>query len=701
MARLSKTTPFHIYSDADASTLEPTEDLSSEGNVKHGEELEKTAGWTGGRRDDGFVTESDDDAKAGLDERAQEGDDEKNYTRTSISSLPESNYPTDFERTPMHKPYTPTYSRPSVRRMQMSSPLRKSRYGTPQSEPRGSPRAKIRGNDNDLDERESRQLPLVLLHITVLPVNIPWSVQAMREVLPSHTLESMQLLRSKLSGNVVKRGILIPHPRDDYELLEEKLLEALELQQPLLTKCGHYRNRHSTDSTMTAGSGSNDSGMGSSVEESDDEHCSTCHHHLKAAGSGKQKWSIRVFAANGLMHASAWSAAWSEMERVDVEIMSYIKDDLRIKLDEMESQAHAVVHIDREEEERRVNQMVEDRMRILEDDAERAREAAMAREIEQIVMNEQRQQANATPDAGLGHAEKPKTSEPAYTDEAASTELPDIYRHKDIPLSILLRNYTFLLMRKRANLVTLLFITAISGLLLTLDSTALYMPSIDISTLSMQTSESVGPLLGIPSAPKPQSGGGGSPVGLLDAKVDDSLMDPETAHTVATYPAVITEHSVVQDLAAARTVAGSLEPTSGLPIENGPHAEERHPQNEDAIPHEQSNIDGSQSVENGDNFEKVEEMGEPLPEGLKQGLFDQCPPASSLPIDLTRCVANEEDLEHATAPASAIADDAANLPSDVSHARRYETCMFMPLTLEELSQCSVMEGQDEDIHPLV
>lgn len=461
MARLSKTSPFQIYNDGN-STSEAVQREGFDENVKEQEKSEEPFAWT--RKDDGFVTESDDEIKGLNYDGAQEGDDEKNYTRTSISSFPESSYPTDFERTPMHKPYTPSYVRPSSRRMQMSSPLRKGKFGTPYSEPRGSPRSRRKDFD-DNDSHEPKRFPLILLHITALPISITWTYQAMRETLPQHVLDNLQLLKSKLSPTVLKRGILIPHPRDDYELLEEKLLEALELQEPRISKCGHYRNRHSTDSTVTTASSSTDSGIGSSVDGSDEEHCSTCHHHLRAAGSGKQKWSIRVYAANGLMRASAWSAAWSEMERVDVEIMPWIKDELRIKLDEANTQELVVAKVDHEADEVRINQLVEERLKLLEQDSERAREAEMSREIERIVINEQRQFSQAAQEASIEQIEAAKRTEHVPTSQPISTELPNIYRPKDIPLSILLCNYIFLLARKPKNMAVFLLVLFISGML--------------------------------------------------------------------------------------------------------------------------------------------------------------------------------------------------------------------------------------------
>lgn len=321
----------------------------------------------------------------------------------------------------------------------------------------------------------------------------------MRETLPQQILDNLQLLRSKLSPTVLKRGILIPHPRDDYELLEEKLLEALDLEEPRISKCGHYRNRHSTDSDLTNATSSTDSGVGSSVEDgSDDEHCSTCHHHLLAAGSGKQKWAIKVYAANGLMRASAWQAAWSEMERVDVEIMPWIKDELRIKLDEANTQELVVAKIDPEADELRINQLVEERLRLLEQDSERAREAAMSREIERIVINEQRQFSQAIQEATVGQVEATKRVDRTPTSEPISTELPNIYRPKDIPLSILLWNYIFLLARKPKNMAIFFLVVLVTGLLAILGPAPMAASMVEMSTLVTSKASDMGLLWATP-----------------------------------------------------------------------------------------------------------------------------------------------------------------------------------------------------------
>jgi hypothetical protein len=498
MARLSKTTPFQIHSDNGHATSEAARHSGSDETVDEQERPEQPFAWSGGRKDDGFVTESDDERKGMNDDGAQEGDDEKNYTRTSISSFPESSYPTDYERTPIHKPYTPTYARPSSRRMQMSSPLRKGKFGTPYSEPRGSPRSRRKDFDADNDNHEPKPFPLILLHITTLPVKISWSYQSMREILPQHVLENLQLLKFKLSDTVLKRGILIPHPRDDYEVLEEKLLEALELQEPRISKCGHFRNRHSTDSDLTTASSGADSGVGSSVDGSDEEHCSTCHHHLLAAGSGKQKWSIKVYAANGLMRASAWSAAWSEMERVDVEIMPWFKDDLRIKLDEMNTQEIVVKDVNHKADELRINQLVEERIKLMEEDSERAREAEMSREIERIVIDEQRQFSQSAQEAPMEQTKPAKPAEDVPASQPTSTELPNIYRPKDIPLSILLWNYVFLLAKKPKNMAVFFLVVLVSGLLLAVEPATISSGIAEVSSVVMSKTANMGLVQDVP-----------------------------------------------------------------------------------------------------------------------------------------------------------------------------------------------------------
>ena len=51
------------------------------------------------------------------------------------------------------------------------------------------------------------------------------------------------------------------------------------------------------------------------------------------AGRGDRRWDIKIFAANGLMRAGAWGAAWREMERVDVEVLPWMEERVKRELE--------------------------------------------------------------------------------------------------------------------------------------------------------------------------------------------------------------------------------------------------------------------------------------------------------------------------------------------------------------------------------
>ena len=298
MARPSKSQshPFTIYQDSGIptpdSTYEPSFDEAArqtlEPQVEGDGELEKQN--VNSAAEHNGLHELDTDTGFVQHDGYDDADDERRVSaitgRTSVSSLPEWTDNTDNET----KPYTPPVIRPSfmrpesVRRMQMRSPppfsprssrqsvLRnsRSRAGTPQSvrssvNAHGSPRSQRHiSEETTSSERavNARLYPLVLLHVTLLPVRLPWSLEAMQELLPESTLDQLQVLKGKVSDTILQRGILVPHPREEYEMLEERLLEALELEEERLTKCGHFRGhaRDSTSSVSTVGD-SSDSGL--------------------------------------------------------------------------------------------------------------------------------------------------------------------------------------------------------------------------------------------------------------------------------------------------------------------------------------------------------------------------------------------------------------------------------------------------------
>jgi hypothetical protein len=180
----------------------------------------------------------------------------------------------------------------------------------------------------------------------------------MVRIMPDWLVENYKLLEEKLQDIILmRRGLLIPHPRDEYDLLEERILESLELKTPRLLKCGHFvppeddTDREDEDDDVSVlddntGRGSRMSG-GTFTEERewkesvlDAAHasmCTDCHGELKrpgkGVGAGKRRWDIKIYAANGLMRSNAWMACWNDMERCDVEISPWIPDDLRKTLE--------------------------------------------------------------------------------------------------------------------------------------------------------------------------------------------------------------------------------------------------------------------------------------------------------------------------------------------------------------------------------
>lgn len=272
----------------------------------------------------------------------------------------------------------------------------------------------------------------------------------MKDLLPPQVLENLQLLRSKVSETVLQRGILIPHPREEYEMLEERLLEALELKEERVTKCGHFLGRVSGSSRESI----SDSGLGSSAEGSEDgDRCALCRCHIQCIAGKKQEWSVKVFAANGLMRTAAWAAAWSEMESVDVEILPWISEEDRRKLDQ---------RMEEEEEERQVRERLEGEGSVLQ--KRLSMEEIDADEIEEILEARERSTdcgAFATSSALTATTQGSPQPRSKSSSGAGPSDLPPIYRTSQVPVSALLRNYLFLLVQDRRN-VAVFFIAILA-----------------------------------------------------------------------------------------------------------------------------------------------------------------------------------------------------------------------------------------------
>ena len=269
-------------------------------------------------------------------------------------SVLESNYEPSYPKSPHFTPLktrSPFRNPSSVRAMQMdttpphlASPssssqqrqklYRPSRQGTPRS---------VRSHRSTMSspsklsptKKMKKEYPLVLLHVTLLPIPLHYSQEVLECVLPPSILENWKLLQEKATDTVLERGILIPHPREDYDLLEERLLESLELKIPRILKCGHFHL--SPEEEVDIANDSESDGQGDD-DANDADICLDCGRRIRdgkygSAGTGSKRWDIKLFAANGLMRAGAWSAAWREMERVDVEILPWMEEDMKRELE--------------------------------------------------------------------------------------------------------------------------------------------------------------------------------------------------------------------------------------------------------------------------------------------------------------------------------------------------------------------------------
>ena len=356
-----------------------------------------------------------------------------NITATSISSFPDSAWPSDSDVPgPFYstaKP-RPAYRVGSLRRSPLPdrlspSSLRPPKYTSHRPRSRDEAR-RPRSREEDVARHESLQeapAPLVLLHITVLPPRLPWNRYVLDTALPPELKKQFGALRAAASGLVAQRGILIAHPREEFELLEERVLEALGLLPERIGYDGQYRPR--TPNALTEDEADDDGEVEAPI-------CETCQRvHVGDA------WYTRVYAANGLMRAGAWGACWSEMERVDVEVRPCIPEHICRKLDEM--------------------QLAEDTAN------QRGTQHLPAQSLPDIQPTETPKQhiqslvLAPTQKAAVGTTETQHASgnqlKPTGPGSASilDNDLPPIYQPKDVPLRLLLRNYLYLLLRDRRN----------------------------------------------------------------------------------------------------------------------------------------------------------------------------------------------------------------------------------------------------------
>ncbi len=191
------------------------------------------------------------------------------------------------------------------------------------------------GTESPLSRKSAkvkREFPLVLLHCSLLPPAMPIKARILdaallQAVLPEQYWRRWELLTDKITNDleIQSRGVLIPHPGADYELLEERLLESLELAKPRL-RSGHYYGNESVADVEESESDADTAIQGTK--------CQDCGKKVVQELAQDRKWEVKVYAANGLMRAGAWSAAWNEMEKVDIEVTVCLPEDIKREVQE-------------------------------------------------------------------------------------------------------------------------------------------------------------------------------------------------------------------------------------------------------------------------------------------------------------------------------------------------------------------------------
>lgn len=329
-----------------------------------------------------YMKHSFEDDEASLSGSAHHSPDEAVFDRPSRTSSPRTSHGSDDDISVLESSYelqnqashfvplktrSPFRNPSSVRAMQMdttpphlATPSSQQRHRLYTPSRQGTPRS-ARSQRNALGspsklsptKKPKKEYPLVLLHVTLLPMPLSYSPEILETVLPPSILANWKLLQEKATDTVLERGILIPHPREDYDLLEERLLESLELKIPRILKCGHFHLSPEEEADIAA-----DSDSEAETDANDADICLDCGRRIRdgkfgGAGTGSKRWDIKLFAANGLMRAGAWSAAWREMERVDVEILPWMEEDMKRELElrrEEDERARAErAHAEREE----------------------------------------------------------------------------------------------------------------------------------------------------------------------------------------------------------------------------------------------------------------------------------------------------------------------------------------------------------------
>lgn len=296
--------------------------------------------------DDGFTEQSARSSTFSVsNEQQKKLEQELDYRHSPrISNVSHySQYQQDDEFVPTVRgpPRPPFRSPSSVKAIQMSSPppsvvgsSRTSRH-SPLPTRLGSPNFSTQYSAKRTPPRFKRHTPpLVLLHVTILPLRWTWANVLENAQTANLSKEARKLreywrkLLDLMDDTVLERGVLLPHPQNDFEVLEERILEALELperRRARILECGHYLGS-ANEMTLFEDDGGDVEATTASPRPPktnlDRTHrCSTCQSSISFESLGSERiFRVRVYASNGLMKAGAWAACWKDMERIDVEL---------------------------------------------------------------------------------------------------------------------------------------------------------------------------------------------------------------------------------------------------------------------------------------------------------------------------------------------------------------------------------------------
>ncbi|KAI1266377.1 hypothetical protein F5Y18DRAFT_28041 [Xylariaceae sp. FL1019] len=358
----------------------------------------------------------------------------------------------DFVPTVRGTPRPPFRTPSDVRAMQMSSPpasvlgsprsTRKhfptvSRLGTPSASAQYSP--KRRSTPERFKSRQ--EPPLVLLHVTLLPLRWMWG-DLVNNLDPADMSEqtrtlrdSWRILQDRVGDTTIERGILLGHPQNDYEVLEERLLEALDLpvrRRARILKCGHYLGP-SNENTIEEEDEESDDGYAQERRISGPKRhwCGTCKNEIRYDALGNAKiFRVKVYASNGLMKAGAWDACWKEMERVDVEIEPIVEPSIQDEIVRLAAVQHEREMAQQEEAEiaKQVAQQFEEHRQseerlLLQAEAELAASSPLQLPPPEIA-------ASPVPEPMSEPARESRASRRRHEDE---DRLREIYGHTPVP----------------------------------------------------------------------------------------------------------------------------------------------------------------------------------------------------------------------------------------------------------------------------